>query len=159
MPISTLGLRWVGSGARVGHLGNEPGLVGRRVGGRLDPAVGQGDGEGALHVAVCVLRLCLLEVGLAVVVGDAVLVGEGLGGQLLNDVVGGGSVTLAGDAGHKAENAAGKLKGEKCQFDQLDNLKMQETDRHRKARPDCPEVGTLFSCEEALQMFGCSAQI
>ena len=150
MSISTLGLRWVGSGARVGHLSNEPGLVGRRVGGRLDPAVGQGDGEGALHVAVCVLRLCLLEVGLAVVVGDAVLVGEGLGGQLLNDVVGGGSVTLAGDAGHKAEKAAGKLKDEKCQCDQLDNLKMQETDGHGKAM----RQKYFFSFEEALQMFG-----
>ena len=83
MSISTLGLRWVGSGARVGHLSNEPSLVGRRVGGRLDPVVGQGDGEGALHVAASVLGLALLEVGVAVVVGDAVLVGVRLGGQLL----------------------------------------------------------------------------
>ena len=118
----------------VGHLGDEAvGVVGG-VGGGLDTAVGKGDCEGASNVAGSVLGLGLPEVGLAVVVGDAVLVGEGLGGQLLNDVVGGGSVTLAGDAGHKAEKAAGKLKDEKCQCDQLDNLKMQETDRHRKTR-------------------------
>ena len=112
MPISTLGLRRVSSGARVGHLRNEPGLVGRRVGGRLDTTIRQGDREGALHVAVRVLRLRLLEVGLAVVVGDTVLVGEWLGGELLDDVMGGGRVTLAGDTGHKGEAAGGKLKWE-----------------------------------------------
>ena len=113
MSVSTLGLRWVGSGARVGHLCNEPGLVGRRVGGCLDTAVRQGNREGALHVAVRVLRLSLLEVGLAVVVGDTVLVGEGLGRQLLNDMVGGRRITLRGDTGHKGE-ATDKLKNEKC---------------------------------------------
>ena len=92
MSISTLGLRWVGSGARVGHLSNEPSLVGRRVGGRLDPAVRQGDGEGALHVAASVLGLALLEVGVAVVVGDSVLIGVGLGGELLLDVLDDGGV-------------------------------------------------------------------
>ena len=83
MPISTLGLRRVSSGARVGHLRNEPGLVGRRVSGCLDTTVRQGDREGALHVAAGVLGLRLLEVGLAVVVGHAVLIGVRLGWQLL----------------------------------------------------------------------------
>ena len=72
---------------RVGHLGHEPVGVVRRVGGRLDPAVGQGDGEGALHVAASVLGLALLEVGVAVVVSNAVLVGIRLGGQLLLHVL------------------------------------------------------------------------
>ena len=117
MPVSTLGLRRVGSGARVGHLGNEPGFVGRRVGGRLDPTVRQGNREGALHVAVRVLRLSLLEVGLAVVVGDTVFVGEGLGCELLDDMVDWGRrITLRADTGHKGE-ATDKLKNEKCQCD------------------------------------------
>jgi len=76
----------------VGDLGDEPvGVVGR-VGGRLDPAVGQRDGEGARHVAAGVLGLALLEVGVAVVVGDAVLVGVRLGGQLLLYVLDNGGV-------------------------------------------------------------------
>ena len=111
MPISTLGLRRVSSGARVGHLRNEPGLVGCRVSGCLDTTVRQGDCEGALHVAVCILRLRLLEVGLAVVVGNTVLVGKWLGRKLLHDVVGGRRVTLAGDTGHEGE-AADELKKE-----------------------------------------------
>ena len=76
----------------VGDLGHEPvGVVGR-VGGRLDPAVRQSDGEGARHVAAGVLRLALLEVGVAVVVGDSVLIGVGLGGELLLDVLDDGGV-------------------------------------------------------------------
>ena len=67
----------------VGHLCHEPVHVVRRVGGRLDPAVRQGDGEGARDNTVGILGLRLLEVGLAVVVGDAVLIGVRLGGQLL----------------------------------------------------------------------------
>ena len=62
------------------------------VGGGLDPAVGQGDGEGASHVAAGVLGLTLLEVGVAVVVGDAILIGVRLGGQLLLNVLDNGSV-------------------------------------------------------------------
>ena len=76
----------------VGYLGHEPVGVVRRVGGRLDPAVGQGDGEGALHVAASVLGLALLEVGVAVVVSDAVFVGVRLGGQLLLYVLDHGGV-------------------------------------------------------------------
>ena len=81
--IALLGLRGVDRGALVAHLSHEALGVVSRVGGGLDPTVGQGDGEGALDYSIGVLGLCLLEVGLGVVVRDAVLVGEGLGRQLL----------------------------------------------------------------------------
>ena len=85
----------------VGHLGHEAvGVVGG-VGGRLDTAVGKGDCEGASNVAGSVLGLGLPEVGLAVVVGDAVLVGVRLR-NLLHDGNGGGGV-LGGGGGHKGE--------------------------------------------------------
>ena len=53
-----------------------------RVAGRLDPAVWQGDRERARDDTVGILGLRLLEVGLAVVVGNPVLIGIRLGGQL-----------------------------------------------------------------------------
>ena len=96
--ITSSRLRRVDWLPRVGHLCHEPVHVVRCVGGRLDPTVGQGDCEGALHVAAGILRLRLLEVGLAVVVGDPVLVGEGLGSQLLLNV-GGGGVLGGGEGG------------------------------------------------------------
>ena len=71
----------------VGNLGHESIRVVGRVGGRLDPPVGQGDRERASNVAPGVLGLGLFEVGVAVVVSDAVLVGVGLGRQLLLHVL------------------------------------------------------------------------
>ena len=90
--VTTRGSRGEDCLPGVGDLGHEPVGVVRRVAGRLDPAVGQGDGEGALHVAAGVLGLALLEVGVAVVVGDAVLVGIRLGGKLLLHVLDDGGV-------------------------------------------------------------------
>ena len=99
--ITSSRLRRVDWLPRVGHLCHEPVHVVRCVGGRLDPAVGQGDREGAGDDTFGVLGLGLLEVGLAVVVGDAVLVGVGLR-NLLHDGNGGGGV-LGGGGGHKGE--------------------------------------------------------
>ena len=90
--VTTRGRRGEDCLSGVGDLGDEPvGVVGR-VGGRLDSAVGQGDGEGARHVAAGVLGLALLEVGVAVVVGDSVFIGVRLGGQLLLHVLDNGGV-------------------------------------------------------------------
>ena len=100
----------VDGGALVGDVGHETIDMVRRVGGRLYAAVGQGDDKGALDHAVGVLRLGLLEVGLAVVVVDAVLVGERLGRQLLLGVGGGGAVGRPrGVGGGKQDGGDDKL--------------------------------------------------
>merc|ERR1719400_1885257 len=75
------------------------GVVGG-VGGRLDPAVGQGNGERASDIAGSVLGLGLSEVGLAVVVGHAIFVGVRLGDLLHDD---GGGRVLGGGDGHKGK--------------------------------------------------------
>ena len=83
MAVSLSRLGRVDWGALVADLGDEAVDVVSGVLGGLDPAVGQGNGERSSNVAVGILGLGLLEVGLAVVVSDAVLIGEGLGRDLL----------------------------------------------------------------------------
>ena len=90
--VSTGGLRGVDGGALVGDVGDESVLVVSGVGGGLDPAVGESDHEASGNNTVGVLGLGLLEVGLAVVVSHAVLVGVGLRGELLGDIGGGGAI-------------------------------------------------------------------
>ena len=85
--VSTGGLRGVDGGALVGDVGDESVLVVGGVGGGLDPAVGESDHEASGNNTVGVLGLGLLEVGVAVVVGDAILVGVRLGRQLLLHVL------------------------------------------------------------------------
>ena len=92
MAVSTLGLRGVDGGTLVGDISDESVVVVSGVGGGLDPAVGQGNHEATKNISVGILGLGLLEVSLAVVIVDSVLVGEGLGSQLLLLVGGGGSV-------------------------------------------------------------------
>ena len=107
--VSTSGLRGVDGGALVGDIGDEAVVVVGGVGGGLDPAVGQGNGERSLHNTLGILGLGLLEVGLAVVVGDAVLVGEGLGGKLLNGggVVGGRGAVAGGSSSVRSSDKGG----------------------------------------------------
>ena len=81
------GLRGVDGGALIADLSDKAIDVVSGVLGGLDPAVGQGDHIAAGNNAVSVLSLCLLEVGLAVVVVDSILVGERLGGELLDLLV------------------------------------------------------------------------
>ena len=97
----------------VGHLSHKAIGVVSCVGGGLDTAVGEGDGERAGNVATSVLGLGLLEVGVAVVIGHTVLVSVGLGGKLLLHVlhnrggVGGGTVgrhlAVTGNSSNKGE--------------------------------------------------------
>ena len=90
--VSTGGLRGVDGGALVGDVGDESVDVVSGVLGGLDPAVGESDHEASGNNTVGVLGLGLLEVGLAVVVSHAVLVGVGLRGELLGDIGGGGAI-------------------------------------------------------------------
>ena len=92
MTISLLGLRGVDGSSLIGDISNESVVVVSGVGGGLDPAVGKGNHELSLDNSLSILGLRLLEVSLAVVIVDSVLVGEGLGSQLLLLVGGGGSV-------------------------------------------------------------------
>merc|ERR1740128_195467 len=92
MAVSTSGLRGVDGGTLVGDISDESVVVVSGVGGGLDPAVGKGNDELSLDNSVGILGLGLLEVSLAVVIVDSVLVGEGLGSQLLLLVGAGGSV-------------------------------------------------------------------
>ena len=65
------------------HISDESVLVVSGVGNGLDTTVGEVDAVRALEVAVVVLGLGFLEVGTRVVIGNTVLVGEGLGRELL----------------------------------------------------------------------------
>ena len=95
--VSTGGLRGVDGGALVGDVGDESVLVVGGVGGGLDPAVGESDHEASGDNTSGILGLGLLEVGLAVVVSHAVLVGERLRGELLRDI--GGGLVVGGGGG------------------------------------------------------------
>ena len=95
--VSTGGLRGVDGGALVGDVGDESVLVVGGVGGGLDPAVGESDHEASGDNTSGILGLGLLEVGLAVVVSHAVLVGERLRGELLGDI--GGGLVVGGGGG------------------------------------------------------------
>ena len=65
------------------HISDESVLVVSGVGNGLDTTVGEVDAVGALEVTVVVLGLGFLEVGTRVVIGNTVLVSEGLGRELL----------------------------------------------------------------------------
>ena len=95
MAVSLLGLRGVDGGSLVGDISDESVLVISSVGGGLDSAVRKSNHEATGNDTVGILCFCLLEVGLAVVISDSVLVGVGLRGELLL-LVGGGLVVSRG---------------------------------------------------------------
>ena len=81
--VSLLGLWWVDWGSLVGHIGDKSVDVVSGVLGGLDSAVRESNGEASGDNTVGILGLGLLEVGLAVVISNSVLVGEWLRGELL----------------------------------------------------------------------------
>ena len=82
--VSSLGCRGVDRGTLIGDLGDETVDMVSGVGGGLDSAVGKGDGERSSYVTVGVLGFSLLEVGLGVVISNAIFIGERLRGEFLN---------------------------------------------------------------------------
>ena len=81
--VSLLGLRGVDGGSLVGDISDESVDMVSSVGGGLDSAVRKSNHEATGNDTVGILCFCLLEVGLAVVISDSVLVGVGLRGELL----------------------------------------------------------------------------
>ena len=88
MSISLLGLRGVDRCALIGDLSNKSIVVVSSVGGGLDTAIREGDGEGASNLSLSILSLSLLEVSLRVVISHSILIGIGLRGQLLYRSIG-----------------------------------------------------------------------
>merc|ERR1711862_366028 len=87
--VSLLWLRWVDWGSLVCDISDESVDVVSGVGGGLDSAIRKSNHEATSNNTVGILCLCLLEVGLAVVISNSVLVGEWLRGELLLLVWGG----------------------------------------------------------------------
>merc|ERR1719293_292900 len=90
--VSLLWLWWVDWGSLVGDISDESVDVVSGVLGGLDSAVGKSDHEATSNDTVGILSLGLLEVGLAVVISNSVLVGVWLRGELLLGVWGGGAI-------------------------------------------------------------------
>ena len=81
--VSLLGLRGVDGGSLVCDIGDESVVVVSGVGGGLDSAVGKSNHEATGNDTVGILCFCLLEVGLAVVISNSVLISKRLRGELL----------------------------------------------------------------------------
>ena len=83
MTISLLGLRGVDGSSLIGDISNESVVVVSGVGGGLDSAIGKSNNEATSDNTIAILALSLLEVGLAVVISNSILIGERLRGKLL----------------------------------------------------------------------------
>merc|ERR1712025_56168 len=92
MAVSLLGLWGVDWGSLVGDISDESVDMVSSVGGGLDSAIGKSNHEATGNKTVGILCFCLLEVGLAVVISNSVLVSVRLGGKLLRGIGSGGSV-------------------------------------------------------------------
>jgi len=107
--VSTLGCLGVDRSTLIGDLSNESVVVVSGVGGGLDSAIRKGNGERSGYIAISILGLGLLEVSLAVVISNTVLIGIGLGGKLLNrSMIGGGGTigwgSSSGNSGYKSRS-------------------------------------------------------
>ena len=92
MSVSLLWLWWVDWGSLVCDISDESVDVVSGVGGGLDSAVGKSNHEATGNDTVGILCFCLLEVGLAVVISDSVLISIRLRGELLGGIGGGGAI-------------------------------------------------------------------
>ena len=92
MSVSLLWLWWVDWGSLVCDISDESVDVVSGVGGGLDSAVRKSNHEATSNNTVGILCLCLLEVGLAVVISDSVLISVWLRGELLLNIWGGGAI-------------------------------------------------------------------
>ena len=110
--VSLSGLRGVDRGALVADLGDKAVDVVGGVLGCLDPAVGQSNHIAASDNTVGILGLSLLEVGLAVVIVDSILIGKRLGGELLLLVDCWRRGTIGGGACRKGDSHQGRGKGD-----------------------------------------------
>ena len=81
--VSLLGLRGVDGGSLVCDISDESVDMVSGVGGGLDSAVRKSNHEATGNDTVGILCFCLLEVGLAVVISNSVLISIGLRGELL----------------------------------------------------------------------------
>ena len=99
--VSLLGLWGVDGGALVGDISDESVDVISGVGGGLDSAVRKSNHEATGNDTVGILCFCLLEVSLAVVISNSVLISERLRGELLR-LVGsrGGGIGRGRGVGH-----------------------------------------------------------
>jgi len=106
------GLRGVDGGALIADLSDKAVDVVSGVLGGLDPAVGQSNHIAAGDNTVGILGLSLLEVGLAVVIVDSILIGKRLGGELLLLVDCWRRGTIGGGACRKGDSHQGRGKGD-----------------------------------------------
>ena len=106
------GLRGVDGGALIADLSDKAVDVVSGVLGGLDPAVGQSNHIAAGDNTVGILGLSLLEVGLAVVIIDSILIGERLGGKLLLLVDCWRRGTIGGGACREGDSHQGRGKGD-----------------------------------------------
>ena len=90
--VSSSGLWGVDSGTFIGDLSNESVLVVSGVGGGLDTAIRKSNHEATLDNTGGILSFCLLEVSLAVVIVDSILISKWLRGELLWGIWGRGSI-------------------------------------------------------------------
>ena len=109
--VSLLGLWGVDGGSLVGDISDESVDMVSSVGGGLDSAIGKSNNEATSDNTIAILALSLLEVGLAVVIVDSILICERLGGQLLLLVDHWRGGTIGGGPCCKGNSHQGRGKG------------------------------------------------
>ena len=110
MAVSLLGLWGVDWGSLVGDISDESVDVVSGVSGGLDSAIGKSNHEATSDNTISILALGLLEVGLAVVISNSVLISKRLRGELLLLV--GSRGAIGGGAGSESCGEDGRSNDE-----------------------------------------------